>query len=173
MSRWILSVSLAMFLFALAACGPPPVDEGAEDGVEVTLAATVPATPSEPEPATATPEAAPALPTLTPLPEEYPAVSPPAALAPPTGYPVDMRISILRPLGNQCQEEDEYRYATLEEALADLEEAGIEVFASQMTSLMVCQGCDCPTSEHFQAEILRSDLYEAQTFGWYEGIGEQ
>ena len=171
MNKPLFGVLLAIVLFFLAACGPPAPDEDGADEVEEPTATTVaPVTATVVAPATATPEAYPLQPAPTPVPDDYPAA--PATIAPPTAYPADERISILRPLGNQCQDEEAYRYATLEEAVTDLEEAGVEVFASEMTSLMVCEACDCPTSEHFQAEILRANLTAAQALGWYQGRGE-
>lgn len=170
MARSIFMVLLLPLLLALAACGPsanPPAEQEEEElpsTATVTVVATV--APPESDPATVTPEAYPVEPTLPAVEEGYPVA--PATFAPPTAYPADLRIWILRPLGNQCADPDSYVYASLEEAVTTLEEAGIEVFAAETVDLTVCESCDCPTSQHFRIEILRSDLPRVQTFGWYQ-----
>lgn len=165
MTRWILSAFLMSLLLLLAACGSPPADPEEtpvqEEEEEREGLATVAPVPTRELP-TATPEGYPVQPTAPSRAQEgYPEAPPP-----PTAYPVDMRIWVLRPLGTQCEESDSYQFATVEEAVASLTDAGVEVFDSEMTSLVVCESCNCPTSEHFRVQILRSDLYSVQIRGW-------
>lgn len=164
MTRWVLSAFLVSLLLLLAACGSPspvPEETPAVEEEEREGLATVAPVPTRELP-TATPESYPMQPTTPSRAQEgYPEAPPP-----PTAYPVDMRIWVLRPLGTQCEESDSYQFATIEEAVASLTDAGVEVFDSEMTSLVVCESCNCPTSEHFRVQILRSDLYGAQVRGW-------
>ena len=110
-------------------------------------------------------DAYPPQPTATPLPEDYPAPSP---QAPPTDYPADMQVWLLRPMGQQCVDPATYEFANLDAAIEALEEAGIEVLASEAVELSVCESCDCPTSEHFRVQIGAEDLAVAQSMGWFQ-----
>lgn len=114
--------------------------------------------------ATQTPEAYPALPTSTPTPEDYPANPTPQLQA--TGYPAESDVWVIRPLGRQCADPDSYEYADLEAAVNALQEAGVDVMASETTELAVCQACDCPTSEHFRVQISARHLSLAESQGW-------
>lgn len=115
-------------------------------------------------PVTPTPEGYPAVPSATPIPEGYPANPTPQSLS--TGYPADSNVWIVRPLGQQCEDPDTYEYADLEAAVNALEEAGVEVLSSERTELTVCAACDCPTSEHFRAQIGAQQLPQAESLGW-------
>ena len=106
----------------------------------------------------------PARPTVTSIPEGYPAPTEPAL---PEAYPAGATVWVLRPLGEQCVDPETYEYAEVDEAVAALEAAGVEVVASETVSLVVCEACDCPTSEHFRAQIAAEDLATAETLGWY------
>ena len=173
MTRSLFLMLLLSLMLALPGCAQPadaPADEEvtstatAQATAAATAAATVVAT--MPATATATPDAYPLRPTSPPSPESYPAVPTTAPLS--TAYPADLQIWILRPLGNQCEDLNSYPYATLGEAVTGLEQAGIDVFDSESVDLAVCEGCDCPTSQHFRVQILRNDLERARTLGWYE-----
>ena len=120
------------------------------------------ATPTAPIPST---DGYPAQPTATSLPEDYPAPTP---QAPPTEYPADMEVWLLRPLGEQCVDPESYEFADLDAAVTALEEAGVEVLASEVVEMSVCESCDCPTSEHFRVQIRAEDLGLAQGMGWTE-----
>lgn len=164
MTKWILSAALAVLFFLLAACGtsPPTLEETPVQEEDEGLATVAPPTTIRPEPSPTTAEAYPPQPTPAPAAEdEYPAPA-----APPTAYPADMRIWVLRPLGLQCEESEENQFASVDEAVASLSDAGIEVFESETVGLMVCEACGCPTSEHYRVQILRSDLLNAQMLGW-------
>lgn len=101
-----------------------------------------------------------------PEPEVYPTLTP--------KYPAaeDARgVWILRPLGVQCTDPSTYEFATIDDAVAALEAAGVEVLESEMVSLAVCESCDCPTSQHFRALIDPEDLATAVSEGWEPEIG--
>jgi hypothetical protein len=118
-------------------------------------------------------------PTETPLPENYPAPTPIPTYTPNPDYPAlptltpkypagesNVRVWMLRPLGIQCSEPNDYLYATLEEAVDALEAAGVEVIDAEMVSLPVTESCDSPTSEHFRALINASGLDTAVSLDW-------
>lgn len=114
--------------------------------------------------ATETPEEYPALPAATPIPGDYPANPTPQLR--PTGYPAETSVWVIRPLGRQCVDPETYEYADLEAAVNALQEAGVDVMASGTTELVVCQACDCPTSEHFRVQIDARHLSLAESLGW-------
>ena len=156
MKRFYAALSLCGVLF-LAACG----------GNTGTLPPTPPGgTATAPLPATG---GYPAQPTPTPLPPEgdYPAPAEPEPTEAPTAYPADKEVWILRPLGQQCADPQAYEFADLEAAVQALEQNGVEVLNSEVVNLPVCQACDCPTSEHFRAQIRAEDLAAAEDAGWF------
>ena len=154
---WILSALLVAALMLLAACQGAPAPE--PTGTSEPAAPT--ATPPAP---TATLEAYPlASPTPAQRPADYPA---PAAPSPASPYPGGDVAIVLRPLGQQCADPASYEFATLDEAVWALEEAGITVIDARIVSLIVCEACDCPTSEHFEVEIPAADVSAAAALGF-------
>lgn len=111
-------------------------------------------------------EAYPARPSPTPRDADYPAPELPATEGPPTAYPPDQALWIIRPLGEQCADPASYAFQNIDEAAMALEDAGIEVLETSEVTLAVCTACDCPTSEHFRAQIRAGDLAVAEELGW-------
>lgn len=153
-------IIVLILLVALGACrstiddSPTPLPNG---GGEATATA----------PQTAT-DAYPSLPTPTPSGADYPAPAIPPTVAPPTAYPADMELWMLRPMGQQCVDAETYAYEDVDEAVEALEEAGVDVLAAEEMSRPVCAGCDCPTSEHFRVQIRAQDLVVAEDLGWFQ-----
>lgn len=151
-------VLLLCLLMLLGACQSAPQETAtppAGDDIEDSTPASPP-----------TGEAYPAQPSPTPRDADYPAPEPPATQGPPTAYPPDMALWIIRPLGEQCADPASYAYQNIDEAATALEEAGVEVLETAEVTLAVCTACDCPTSEHFRAQIRAQDLAVAQELGW-------
>lgn len=164
-------VAIALLLVvALVACGgnePTPQPQATE----------APALePANTQPAAT--EQSPAVPAATALPDDYPVPTTPTL---PAGYPIPATptlpanypagvtgplLWIIRPLGQQCSEASSYEFAVVDEAVAALTAAGVEVYNAEMISLAVCESCDCPTSEHFRVQIDPSDLATAVSLGW-------
>jgi hypothetical protein len=107
-------------------------------------------------------------------PEEpgYPAPSLPTAISP--GYPAPSPVATLdsypggfaiftQPAGLQCEDPT---FANMDAAVAQLEEAGIEVLKISRVDLMVCEACGCPTSEQFRVSIDPADVAAALLLGW-------
>ncbi|MDX1687773.1 MAG: hypothetical protein R3248_07300 [Candidatus Promineifilaceae bacterium] len=162
---FLLTVLLAL---ALGACqGSPPVPEETETPPPAPTASesteTPSADPAAPE-ATATPDDYPAQPTASAPESGYPAA--PEESAPPSAYPPGEPVWVLRPLGEQCAEESTFEYASLEEAVSALEEADVNVLASETVSLMVCEACGCPTSDHYRVQIMGEDVETVRSMGW-------
>lgn len=169
MKKWIVTLSL---LIVLAACGPAPAPTAAPPE-------TRPTPTSDPALRTTTPDTGrqgnqvgypgPS-PTASPFPEGYPA--PPAAAAPANPYPAitpeSGTVWILRPLGEQCEDTNTYKYRNQQAARADLTAVGITVYQVETVNLMVCEACGCPTSAHYRAEIAAADLPRAVNLGWRE-----
>ncbi|MCP4424422.1 MAG: hypothetical protein GY803_08030 [Chloroflexi bacterium] len=178
---WFLSL---MFLAFIVACGPaaPVENERGEaleiepDGPSVDGPSIAPTQAAEqnnlPENPTNTPPLLPeaypdpSTPTSPPAPEGYPA----ASVIPPTpipAYPVlDEFVWIVRPVSEQCAEPDQNNYADLQEAVAALTAAGITTGKAEMTNLIVCSACGCPTSAHFRIQIGPADLPAAESLEW-------
>ncbi len=57
-------------------------------------------------------------------------------------------------------------YASLDEAISQLEDNNIEVFDSDEHNLVVCRACHCPTGITYRACINKSDLEDAEELGW-------
>lgn len=151
-------IMIVVLLLALGACRSAPDDTLAPlptDGPESTASAPRAAT-----------EAYPSRPTATPRDADYPAPAAPPTLAPATAYPDDSTFWILRPLGQQCEGPATFDYENIDEATMALEDAGVEVLASEAVSMAVCTACNCPTSEHFRVQIRARDLGVTQDLGW-------
>ncbi|MBP8000388.1 MAG: hypothetical protein KA314_23835 [Chloroflexi bacterium] len=102
--------------------------------------------------------------------EAYPAAPTTAIVVPVeptlnTAYPGET-LWITRPLGQQCVDASTYTYPDLSTAVAALNDVGIPVLAMEEVALIVCQACDCPTSQHFRVQINTTDLTNAQALGW-------
>ncbi|MBK8985931.1 MAG: hypothetical protein IPM39_07590 [Chloroflexi bacterium] len=102
-------------------------------------------------------------PTLTPLPEGYPAAPTLEAANP---YPAAGTVWVLQALGLQCADTSTYQLANVQAARASLTAAGITVQTIQTVELGVCEACDCPTSTHYRAQIAAADLNKALALGW-------
>jgi hypothetical protein len=169
-----LLLTLAALLL-LAACQPnvdPQETQEPETGPTATAPLPVEGEPTEesaPQ-ASPTPEGYPGLPQPTQSLDGYPAQ--PEAQAPPTGYPDDMVVWMMRPLGQQCVDPENYEYPELSAAVTALEEAGVEVMASETIEMAVCEACDCPTSEHFRVQISAQDMEQVESMGWTRVEGE-
>jgi hypothetical protein len=135
---------LLIIAFLIAACNADPVEED-------------PTLPPRPTP---TVEEA-----TTPEPGDgYPAVEP---TAPAAGYPAESAETwVIRPAGEQCA--DSLSYPSSESAVADLEEAGLEILAVEETELLVCEACGCPTSAHFRVLLSGDDVSTAISLGWQQ-----
>lgn len=72
---------------------------------------------------------------------------------------------IVQPVGQQC--EDGRKFADLDSAVASLEENGIVVGEAEEIERLVCQACNCPTSEHYRLQIDPADLDRALRLGWF------
>jgi hypothetical protein len=167
---YILVLLLALAL--LAACNPTGL-EGDPNATPLSPDAaplsTVPPLNTAPAPTSAPADyPSPPTPSGSFLPEGYPV--PPTL---PPKYPSDTegRIWIMRPLGVQCTEASTYEFPTINDAVRSLEDAGIEVFGAEVVGLMVCESCECPTSEHYRVQIGVENLATATQMGWTAEIG--
>lgn len=136
-------------IFPRATLTPPPVND-----------------PSQPEAAPGGQDSypvPPTLPTAQSLPEGYAIPTPLPALNP---YPeaVGSLVWIVKPVGEQCAETP--ATPDLQTAVADMIAFGIPVAASEMTELIVCMSCGCPTSAHFRLQIDAGYLGNAEVLGW-------
>jgi hypothetical protein len=179
---------LFIFFIFLVACGPSipeptaapeeptsapetlPLQEQSEEGLRIALTPTADsASGVEAAPAPSVEEAYP-IPIPTPILMEgdYPDPPPPPPESPPSGYDAYPETSntvwILFPVGEQCS--DESRYVDLVTAVADLTAAGITVYESEVTELIVCSACGCPTSAHFRVSIDANQLATAEELRW-------
>ena len=150
----------ALLLLLLAACSSGTNEPGITP--EATQPAALPTTDSSGYPA-------PDLIVSTPLPDAYP-VNPIVPVVPETTSPYPgadgATMWIVRPLGQQCVDPTTYVYPDLATAAAALTSAGVTVLASEELALMVCEACDCPTSEHFRVLINTTDYGLAEPLGW-------
>jgi hypothetical protein len=167
-NSWLIGM---LFLFTLSACQtateePPPTTPASESEDVAPQSTDQPDDELDKVPATVPPAGYPApaiAPTTAPS-EGYPA---PPTLAPPLeAYPAEASIWMLLPVGEQCAEADGNGYADLQEAVAALEAAGVPVDAAEMTELVVCQACGCPTSAHYRVQISAENLDRATALGW-------
>lgn len=160
MTKRTLFLTLSVFLLLLAACNSTEEPDANEATPFISPSLT-------PIPTTDTAYPGPQA-VNTPPPAAYP-IQPTAAPAQPNAaYPEanGETMWIMRPLGQQCVDPSTYTYPDLATAVAALINANITVLASEEVALMVCEACDCPTSEHFRALINTSDYAAAQTLGW-------
>ncbi len=167
---YILVLLLALAL--LAACNPV----GLEGDTNPTAASPDTAPLSTIPPLSTAPSA-------TSAPDDYPSPPTPSGSFLPEGYPVpptlppkypsdvEGQVWIMRPLGLQCTEATTYEFPTLNDAVRSLEDAGIEVFGAEVVGLMVCESCECPTSEHYRVQIGVENLATAIQMGWSAEIG--
>lgn len=137
-------------VFPRSTLTPPPVGQPIEPETAPGGEESYPAPPLPPPP--------------TPLPEGYVVPTPLPTLNP---YPeaTGNLIWILKPVGEQCAETP--TTPDLQTAVADMIAFGIPVEASEMTDLIVCEACGCPTSAHFRLQIDSGYLGNAQVLGWF------
>jgi hypothetical protein len=57
-------------------------------------------------------------------------------------------------------------YPTLEDATAALEKNGVPVLQAEEVNMIVCEACNCPTSEQYRIFIDANYLEAAQDLGW-------
>lgn len=171
-----LLYSYLMFLLTIliaAACGTaPPASPTATPSGNLNDPAD--------NPALETAATAPAPLTAEPLPDTYPApqLAAPAAPTHEPGYPppptfpptVDPYpgglVWIIRPVGVQCEDGTAPGYGDLQESVATLIAAGLEVASSEMTDIPVTAVCGSPTSAHYRVQINPDDLDTASAMGW-------
>ncbi|MCP4415383.1 MAG: hypothetical protein GY805_02090 [Chloroflexi bacterium] len=179
---WLL---IGILLLTAVSCTSPTVNEDAPDPTpvenndgglnespeanpdifpRVTLTPQPVGEPIEPEAAPDNPPGYPAPPLPTSIPEGYIVPTQRPALNP---YPeaTGNLIWILKPVGEQCAETP--ATPDLNTAVADLIALGIPVEASEITNLLACAACGCPTSAHFRMQIDAGYLGNAEVLGWY------
>jgi hypothetical protein len=158
---WHVSL-LIMMMTITAACGP-----ATETGEPATVPAGVLEAATQPAPVAATdaPEAYPSQPTAVPQTDGYPAPAAPVATIDPYPGAVDGFIWMLLPVGVQC-EDDASPYTDLQDALAGLTAVSVQTGQSEITELMVCTACGCPTSAHYRVQVSIEDVGAAQSLGW-------
>jgi hypothetical protein len=170
----IRSILLILFLSVLlAACQsgqePTPTSEPTEeipDSPPPTLPSLLPApTRDEAYPAPTIDGAYPGPDQPTPIPSTtlpagYP--EPPTPLPTIDPYPGGVAVIII-PAGIQCEDPT---FNSLEEAANALDEGGISVLSAEEEELLVCSGCDCPTSLHYKVTIPPEELPAARALGW-------
>ena len=164
---------LSFLLLLPVACGPStiePADETPDVPMEEAPDDALRLAPPPTGSGAAAPESAPTeeaypipVPSPVPIDEGYPAVpptSPPPSPYPVTGDPV----WVLHPVGEQCSDETVYPDETT--AVAALTAAGITVYESEVTELIVCSACGCPTSAHYRISIDSGQLGAARALNW-------
>ena len=95
----------------------------------------------------------------TPFPPGYPA---PGPVVTRDAYPGGFAVFI-RPAGLQCEDPI---YNNADAAIADLQEAGIEIFEVSQVERVVCEACGCPSSEQFRVSIDPADIDAALLLAW-------
>lgn len=162
---WYIGILLLTII--AAACGPaaetndPSAGPATPETEGLLETATQPAATESAPP----PEAYPAQPTAVPLPEGYPVSSEPIATGDPYPEAVDGFIWMLLPVGVQC-EDNASPYTDLQDAVAGLTAVNVLTGQSEMTELMVCSACGCPTSAHYRVQVSVEDVNAAQSLGW-------
>jgi hypothetical protein len=170
------SISLLLIMIIATACGPAietdepsavPENEGVlEMETQPAPVETVkPATTPEPALPPDAPEAYPAQPTAVPQTEGYPAPAEPVAPLDPYPDAVDGFIWMILPVGVQCEDEAS-TYNDLQDAVAGLTAVSVQTGESEITELMVCTACGCPTSAHYRVQVSIEDVNAAQALGW-------
>lgn len=157
---------LAILLFALLGCSTPdsevtPTVTPAREGGELPTEGDNDLSPRP----TVTPE----LPVDEALPTGY-EITPvsPVQLETVGGYPEEFPyVWLVKPVGEQCSEEDEPK-TSLSSEVSALQDAGAIVSSTGNTYLIVCEACGCPTSEHYRVRVNKEDLELAQSLGWLE-----
>jgi hypothetical protein len=160
MTKRTIFLTLSVFLLLLAACNSPdePNANEATPFISPSLTPIATVDPSYPGPQVSN----------TPPSAAYPIQPTPAPAQPDAAYPGanGETMWIIRPLGQQCVDPSTYTFPDLSTTVAALTTAGITVLSAEEIALMVCEACDCPTSEHFRVLINSSDYAAAQTLGW-------
>lgn len=160
-----LALLLAAFLFLtiLAACNGGTNEEATTEPTEESQPGAPTPTPEPPteEAPTSEPTAYPPPPTPTPPGGEvgYPVATPLPTANP---YPGGL-VTIMHPMGLQCEEPT---FEDLSAAISSLEETGIAVVAAEEIGLEVCEACGCATSLHYRVQINAEDLDRALEMGW-------
>jgi predicted small lipoprotein YifL len=184
MKNKFLMMSLLLTIFIFAACGPaaetesPPTDpdiseteSALEPVLEETQAPPLEATEVQSQPEVSEPSAPaqedgyPPPPPALPTAEGYPEPPPPAATVDPYPEAVDGFIWMLLPVGIQC-EDDAIQYNDLQDAVAGLTAVNASTGQSEITELMVCSACGCPTSAHYRVQVSVDDVMAARSLGW-------
>lgn len=163
MKKFALLIGLIMLLLVAACNGTseedptgesmPPTEEGA------------PALPTVDSPASETGYPAPIVPDGYPDPQDtaaYPVL--PISTPAPFSYPEGTTFWMLHPAGLQCEEP--LTYPELADAVAALENNGVQIFKTEAVNMMVCEACGCPTSEHYRVNIDANSLDAAMVLGW-------
>ena len=166
-------ITFLLVLILSVACGPavtndePSADSETEGVLEVVTqpANGPPAATLEPAPQPDAPEGYPAQPTAVPITEGYPAPSEPIATINPYPDAVDGFIWMLLPVGVQC-EDDANTYTDIQDAVAGLTAVAVHTNQTEITELMVCAACGCPTSAHYRVQVSVEDVGAAQALGW-------
>lgn len=118
------------------------------------------------QPTTAEPTTVPiVLPTAAPTAEAIPAL--PTAMPLSTTIPetAETAVWLIRPQGIQCEPPT---YASLKEAVVELETSQVDVLASAEEDIPQVQACGYPTSTHYKVQIRPADKATAEQLGWYE-----
>jgi hypothetical protein len=100
---------------------------------------------------------------VAPTAAAYPGAQSPAPTV--DAYPGGL-VWVIRPAGIQCETETAPGYGSLNEAVATLSAAGINVFASETIELQVTTVCGSPTSEHYRVQIGADQLATVEGMGW-------
>ena len=167
-------VPLLLIAIIGVACGPavetdePSIEPTASETEGVLEVMTQPAPnplATEPAPQPDAPEAYPSQPTAVPLTEGYPAPAAPIATIDPYPEAIDGFIWMLLPVGVQC-EDDTSTYNDLQDAVAGLTAVSVQTNQTEITELMVCSACGCPTSAHYRVQVSVDDVNAAQALGW-------
>jgi hypothetical protein len=158
---WIVTLALIVAALAAACSGGSDAEPTNEPTVESPTRAPTSTSEAPPELPTTEATAYPAPPTPTPPGSDapYPGFTPQPTIDP---YPGGL-VTILHPMGIQCEEPI---LQDLSAAIGALEEAGISVVAAEEVALNVCEACSCPTSVHFQVQINVEDMDKAFELGW-------
>ena len=167
-------VSLLLLTFIIAACGPavdgqsPPTEPDISETVSAPVPENteVPSQPPLPEPTNpALEESYPPPPPAPPVSDGYPEPPPPVATIDPYPEAVDGFIWMLLPVGIQC-EDDAIQYNDLQDAVAGLTAVNAQTGQSEITELVVCSACGCPTSTHYRVQVNVDSVSAAQSLGW-------